>query len=124
MFKGLSAFGHKRTVSLLFYTLLRALCLFTFLCLSAVHALASDDPLAHLKKGQPKDVIELIDRLVGCNHWSGEDAYDAERGQEIASALADLKCERLEEDVAVARKRYAKRPSTIKVLQKAKETTY
>jgi hypothetical protein len=103
---------------------MRALYLLVLLCFSSLHALAGDDPLAHLKKGQPKDVIELIDRLVGCNHWSGEEAYDAERGQEIASGLADLKCERLEKDEAALRKRYAKRPSTIKVLQKAKDTTY
>lgn len=34
----------------------------------ATYALASDDPLDSLKKGQPKDVSDLIDRLVGCNH--------------------------------------------------------
>lgn len=102
---------------------MRAFYLFSFLCFSSVYALAHDDPLAHLKKGQSKDVIELVDRLVGCNHWSGEDAYDAERGQEIASALAELKCERLEQDLAATRKRYAKRSRTLKVLQQEEDTT-
>jgi hypothetical protein len=90
----------------------------------ATHAFASDDPLASLKKGQPKDVSELIDRLVGCNHWSGEAPYDAERKQEIALAMADLKCARLAKDEAAARKRYANKPGTIKALQQARETSY
>lgn len=90
----------------------------------ATCALADDDSLASLKKGQPKDVSELIDRLVGCNHWSGEEPYDAERKHEISSAIADLKCERLTKDEAAARKRYAKKPGTIRALQQARETTY
>ena len=103
---------------------MRALHFFAFLCFSAVQAVAGADPLDHLKKDQPKDVIALIDRLVGCNHWSGEDAYDAERKQEIAAAIADLKCERLQKDVAMARKRYARRPDTLKILQAAEDTSY
>lgn len=102
---------------------MRTLCLFVLFLLCAGNALAEDDPLAHLKKGQPKDVIELIDRFAGCNHWSGEEPYDAERKQEILSALADLKCVRLHRDEAAALKRYAKRPDTIRVLQQAKEAT-
>jgi hypothetical protein len=51
--------------------------------LFATCALADDDPLASLQKGQSKDVSELIDRIVGCNHWSGEEPYDVERKQEI-----------------------------------------
>jgi len=90
----------------------------------ASYAFASDDPLASLKKGQPKDVGELIDRLVGCNHWSGEEPYDAERKQEISSAMADLKCTRLVKDEAAALKRYINKPSTVKALQRAREASY
>lgn len=90
----------------------------------ASHAAASDDPLAALKNGQPKDVIELIDRRVGCNHWSGEEAYDAGRKQEIAAAMEDLQCQRLDIDEALARRRYAKKPGTISALKQAKETSY
>ena len=90
----------------------------------ATNALASDDPLAGLKKGQPKDVREMIDRLVGCNHWSGEEPYDADRNREISSAMANLKCAQLAKDEAAALKRYANKPSTIRALQQARETTY
>ena len=94
------------------------------LVLCATYALASDDPLTSLKKGQPKDVSELIDRLVGCNHWSGEEPYDAERKQEISSAMADLKCAQLAKDEAAARKRNSNKPDTIKALEQARETSY
>lgn len=42
---------------------------------------------------------------------------------EIAKAWADLKCERLAGDEAAARKRHAKRPSTLEALQKANEAS-
>jgi len=100
----------------------RHLAILSVFCVT--YALASDDPLAGLKKGQPKDVSELIDRLVGCNHWSGEEPYDAERKQEISSAMADLKCARLAKDEAAARKRYADHPSTLKALEQARQTSY
>jgi hypothetical protein len=90
----------------------------------AACALASENPLASLKKGQPKDVSDLIDRLVGCNHWSGEEPYDAGRKKEISAAMADLKCARLAKDEAAARKHYANKPGTIKALQQARETSY
>jgi hypothetical protein len=36
-----------------------------------------------LKKGQPQDAALFIDRYVECNHWGGEEPYDAERKKEI-----------------------------------------
>jgi hypothetical protein len=95
--------------------------LLILLCLFAAQAAASDDPLASLKAGQPGDVKKLIDRLAGCTHWSGEEPYDAERKREISLAMKDLRCDRLEKDEAAARKRYAKRPGVLNVLQQAKE---
>ncbi len=98
--------------------------LFSFLFFCATYTLANEDPLTSLKKGQPKDVREMIDRLVGCNHWSGEEPYDADRKREISSAMADLQCAKLAKDEAAALKRYANKPSAIKALQQARETTF
>lgn len=95
--------------------------LLILLCLFASQAAASDDSLASLKAGQPGDVKKLIDRLAGCTHWSGEEPYDAERKREISLAMKELGCDRLEKDEAATRKRYAKRPGVLKVLQHAKE---
>jgi len=98
--------------------------LFVGLLFLALGATASDDPLAGLKKGQPKDVVRLIERLAMCTHFGGEEPYDAERRREISLAVAKLKCDRLDEDEAAARKRYAKNPRTIEVLQRAKDGNY
>ena len=95
--------------------------IFIFACVFSLQGAASDDPLASLKKGQTKDVVELIDRLSGCNHWSGEEPYDADRKKQISFAMAKLKCGRLAKDEAAALKRYAKKPNTINVLRQAKE---
>jgi hypothetical protein len=95
-------------------------CLLVFLCLAAAPAFASDDPVDALKKGQPREVRQLIDRLVGCTHFAGEEGYDAERRREIESAMKELRCDRLDRDEAAALKRYAKQPATIRVLQQAR----
>ena len=82
---------------------------------------AVGDPLASLKKGQPKDVAALVERLALCVHWAGEEPYDAEREKEIATAMKKWKCDRLEKDESEALKRYAKNPAVLKVLKEAKE---
>jgi hypothetical protein len=96
------------------------------LCLTALRAAAAadEDPLADLKKGQSKDVAALIERIVECNHWSGEEPYNAERKKEISSALTDLKCNRLTLDESKTLKKYANNPKALKALKKAKETSY
>jgi len=116
--------GQMRTIENFGHSSMHRRYLVIFLLFCATYALASDDPLAGLKKGQPKEVSELIDRLVGCNHWSGEEPYYAERKQEISSAMVDLKCARLAKDDAAARNRYANKRSTMKVLQQARATSY
>jgi hypothetical protein len=82
---------------------------------------AEDDPLVALKKGQPADVAAVVDRLVGCVHFAGEEGYDAERKREIATAMKKLKCDRLDKDETEIRKRYSNRPDVLKVLKQAKE---
>ena len=96
------------------------------LCLTALRAAAAahEDPLADLKKGKPKGVAALIDRIVECNHWSGEEPYDAERKKEISSALTDLKCNRLTLDESKTIKKYANNSRVLNALKKAKEMSY
>ena len=94
------------------------------LCVAALRASAGEDPLADLKQGQPKEVAELIERVVGCNHWSGEEPYDAERKKEISSALAELKCNRLASDESRAAKKYAKNSKALKAVKEARLRSY
>lgn len=94
------------------------------LCLSTVHAMAGEDPLAYLKKDQPKDVAALIERVVGCNHWAGEEPFDAGRRKEISSALADLRCDQLSADETKTIKKYAGNAKVLKGVKEAKETSW
>ncbi|WP_051971299.1 hypothetical protein [Massilia sp. 9096] len=75
-----------------------------------------------LTRGQPQDVAALIGRIVDCNHWRGEEGYDADRKKEIREALRDLKCDRLDRDEAVVRKRYPNNRKVSAALDKAKDT--
>lgn len=101
---------------------MRILCL--ALLLIGGQALAENDPLAGLKKGQPKDVTVMIDRYAGCNHWSEEEPYDAERKKEIAAALKELRCSKLDVDEKRILRKYANNPSALKALKMAKETAF
>jgi hypothetical protein len=70
------------------------------LLLVANAAHSAGDPIAALKKGQPKQVADLIDRIVECNHWGGEEPYDAERREQMRSAMEKLRCDTLDADEA------------------------
>ncbi len=98
--------------------------IFIGLMLITAFAGAEADPLASLKKGQPREVVALIDRLVGCNHWGGEEPYDTDRKEEIAKALKELRCDAVEKDEAIALKRYAKKLSVLDALKQARDWNY
>jgi hypothetical protein len=64
-------------------------------------AVADDAPPgAALKRNQPKPVVDLIDRIIDCNHWRGESSYDANRAKEIEAAMTKLRCAQLGADEA------------------------
>ncbi len=58
--------------------------------------------------GLPADAARVAERLAGCNHFAGETGGNPpEREQEIAKALEELQCDRIEEDVVVIRAKYS-----------------
>ena len=71
--------------------------------------------------GLPPDVAAYVGRRAGCNHWSGEDAYDKARGREIASAMKRLKCVRIESDAKRLRHRYARSPRVLRAIDEARD---
>lgn len=62
--------------------------------------------LAERVARQPEAVRAFIDRRTGCNHWAGEEPYDAPRRKEIEAALTDLRCDRVDADEAALLRRY------------------
>lgn len=100
-----------------------ALSAFLFVICPAYCGAQGDDPLTDIKKGQPKAIGDIVDRIVGCNHWSGEPAYDAARSREIEEALKELKCSQLQSDVMRIKKKYSS-PGVKKALDAANEFGY
>lgn len=49
-------------------------------------------------RGAPPAVRAFLERRAQCNHWGGEEPYDAERAAEIAAAVHKLRCDRIEAD--------------------------
>ncbi len=56
----------------------------------------------------PRPVRAFLVRRAGCNHWGGEEGYDAERAAQIAEAARKLRCNRIETDERRIRRQYAK----------------
>ncbi|MBC2651721.1 hypothetical protein H7F50_09990 [Novosphingobium flavum] len=79
----------------------------------------SDDAFARVLRQAPPDLRAVVERRLGCNHWGGEEPYDAERAAQIRDAAARLKCRSLERDEARMRSRYARRPAWLKLLRAA-----
>jgi hypothetical protein len=67
----------------------------------------------------PRDVARYIDRREGCNHWAGEEGYDAARRAEINKAIAELRCTALDHDEKDLRHRYRHNPAALRAIQKA-----
>jgi hypothetical protein len=69
----------------------------------------------------PHDVARYADRREGCNHWAGEEGYDAGRRAQINKAIADLKCTALDRDERVLRHRHRHNPGVLRQIRKARE---
>ncbi|GAB0118669.1 hypothetical protein [Acidisoma sp. 7E03] len=81
-------------------------------------ALAGCPPVSTAGAGQlPPEVTAYLVRQAACDHWAGEEPYDAARGSEIAAAIHRLHCDGLEADAARLRKRYRQDPAVLEALR-------
>ena len=94
---------------------------FYALCCLITSAGAADDPIQVVKKGQPKDVVVFIDRYVECNHWGGEEPYDAERRREILAAVKKLRCLQLDADEKALLKKYTGNPAVSRAIKQTRQ---
>jgi hypothetical protein len=79
--------------------------------MNAAQATASPTP--------PYDVARFLDRRMNCDHWAGEEPYDADRRREIDAAIRHLRCDAIARDERRIRKRYASRPAVLELLDSA-----
>ncbi|MET0355983.1 MAG: hypothetical protein ABW044_04340 [Cellvibrio sp.] len=70
-------------------------------------AWGADSPeIKALKKDMPQDVVLMIDRILECNHWNGEETTNKDRIAKINAAREKFGCDALPADQAALRKRY------------------
>ena len=68
----------------------------------------------------PAPVAALIERMVQCQHWAGEEPYDKARRAEIARAVRRLRCESIEQDERRLLKAHASNPEVRQRLEAAR----
>ncbi|HEY9218228.1 MAG TPA: hypothetical protein VIO94_09270 [Phenylobacterium sp.] len=95
--------------------------LFAAVLILAQLSTAEDADLDGRLKAAPSDVRSFVARRADCDHWTGEEPYDAERRAEIEAAIADLRCARIEQDEAVLRAHYRERPDILQLLDELAE---
>jgi hypothetical protein len=77
-----------------------------------------------LQQGMPKEVAAFIPRVVECNHFGGEEAYDKERTEFLMKAVEEAGCSEIHETEARLRKKYKSNQKVLKVIQKAQDLIF
>ena len=99
------------------FTLLLAGSLCAVAQASSVQQAPDQGALVARQAALPSPVKALLARSDECLHWSGEDAYDAERGAQIEKAVTRLRCDTVAADAARLEQRYRKNPAAVKALR-------
>lgn len=63
----------------------------------------------------PREVVEFVERRDRCDHFRGEEPYDADRAREIAAALTKS-CRGTDAELARLKARYAGAPEVVAAL--------
>lgn len=67
---------------------------------------------------------ELVQRMVGCNHFLGEEPYDEERRKQIQDAIDSMACSKLPADEVRIRHKYRNNRSALDAIGIAKDFVY
>ena len=67
-------------------------------------------PLPLGEAGAQRAPCAEIRRKLQCDHWQGEEGYDADRRAQISAAVRDLRCEAEPADGAALKVKYADNP--------------
>lgn len=66
-----------------------------------------NEPLLEAAMTVPTEVFDWMGRKQLCDHWQGEEGYDADRRAQIRAAVRDLRCEAVPADGAALTVKYA-----------------
>lgn len=78
-----------------------------------------NDPLLEAAMTVPAEVFDWMGRRRLCDHWQGEEGYDADRRARIAEAVRELRCEAEPAEAAALRARYADNPVLTALMDRA-----
>lgn len=74
-----------------------------------------------ITRGQPKDVVVLIERIAECNHWSNEEPYDKERAEQIREGVTKARCGSLDSDERAIERKYKGKKKVLDGIGRAKK---
>ena len=56
----------------------------------------------------PGDARQVAERLAACSHFAGEFSGDgSDRDSEVTATMAELRCDKIEQDASAIRKKYS-----------------
>ncbi|HEY1225413.1 MAG TPA: hypothetical protein VGE54_09315 [Brevundimonas sp.] len=81
-------------------------------------SVSAHDAIVEVATTNPMDVLDFVGRTRLCEHWGGEEGYDAERREQIQAAVRALRCEALVADGAHLETKYAEEPRTLALIRR------
>ncbi|WP_294392478.1 hypothetical protein [uncultured Sphingomonas sp.] len=75
-----------------------------------------DPQLDAALRAAPAPVRSFIERRSLCDHWAGEEPYDAARGRQISRGLRTGRCDRIDRDGARLRRLHADDAAVVRLL--------
>lgn len=81
-------------------------------------SVSAHDTIVEVAMTNPMDVLDFVGRTKLCEHWGGEEGYDAERRDQIAAAVRALRCDALAADGAHLETKYADEAATLALIRR------
>ena len=75
--------------------------------------------LEQLAKSAPDPVARVVARRLECWHFEGEEPYDRARAREILQHMKRLRCDSLEKEMGILKRRYESDPTVVQLLESA-----
>lgn len=85
-----------------------------------LNSVSAHDTIVEVTMANPIDVLDFVGRWSMCQHWGGEEGYDAERRAQIENAVRELRCDALLADAAHLETKYSEDPATLALIRRVR----
>jgi len=90
------------------------------LVLVACSSAAARDRMVDGFPALPPDAAKVAERSLGCLHFGGElNGTGDERDRWVARQMRQLRCNRVEKDLAATKRKYRQSPTVLQILSEA-----